>query len=114
MSGRFSSLAPLYAILLFLSPVLHAQMPTMESPAISEADRTIQICGKMSTIAIQALYERDAGRPARYFEQDGQKEAEVANAIIEKIYAEPAIRSPKRADIYARAYCNEQLWQARQ
>ena len=104
----------LWASLVFISFSSYGQVSATNTQEMSATDRMIQTCGKMSTVAIQALYERDAGRPARYFEKDGLKEADVANAIIEKIYAEPAIRSPKRADIFARAYCNEHLWQAPQ
>ncbi len=68
-----------------------------------------KLCGEMSTVAIQALYDRDKGRPMKLATDDRNIATQITNALIQKVYAEPAIASPKRADAFGRAFCNEQL-----
>jgi hypothetical protein len=68
-----------------------------------------RLCGEMVTVAIQALYDRDRGRPMKRYDDDGTPGPRIANGIIGKVYAEPAIASPKRAETFGRGYCMEQL-----
>lgn len=77
-------------------------------PAHPEAWK-YRLCGEMSTVAIQALYDRDRQRPIRRYEEDGTPGPRIANEIVAKVYAEPGIASPKRAESFGRAYCMEQL-----
>jgi hypothetical protein len=68
-----------------------------------------KLCSQMTTVAIQALYDRDKGRPMKIAADDGELVTHIANTVIQKVYAEPAISSPKRANTFGRAFCNEQL-----
>jgi hypothetical protein len=68
-----------------------------------------RLCSEMSSVALQALHDRDKGRPPRAYPEDGGPGGRIANAIVRKVYEEPAISSPKRAETFGRAYCNEQL-----
>lgn len=68
-----------------------------------------KLCGEMATVAIQAVHDRDKGRPAKQYPEDGSPGPRIANEIIRKVYQEPSIASPKRAETFGRAYCNEQL-----
>jgi len=69
-----------------------------------------RLCTEMTTVAIQALHNRERNLPPRVYADDGSLGARMANAIVEKIYAEQSIDSPKRAEAVARSYCSEQLW----
>lgn len=69
----------------------------------------IRLCSRVRDIAMQAFYERDRGRPMKQFEEDGSNGPRITNAIIRRIYAEPQISSPKKADAFARATCNEMM-----
>lgn len=82
--------------------------PANIDPAAPDAWK-YRLCGAMSTVAIQALHDRDKGLPPRLHDEDGTPGPRIANAIIHKVYDEPGIASPKRADTFGRAYCNEQL-----
>ena len=69
----------------------------------------IRLCGRVRDIALQALYERDRGNPMKQYQEDGSNGPRITNAIIRQIYAEPQISSPKKADAFARATCNEMM-----
>jgi hypothetical protein len=68
-----------------------------------------RFCQRMTDIALQALYDRDQGRPAKTFPEDGSDSARIGNGLVRKIYEEPGISSPKRAMAVGRGYCLEQL-----
>lgn len=68
-----------------------------------------KLCGQMSDVAMRALNDRDKGRPTKQYDEDGTPGPRIANEIIRKVYAEPGISSPKRADAFGRGYCMEQL-----
>lgn len=72
-----------------------------------------RLCAEMTTVAIQALHDRDRGQPQRTYTDDGGPEPRIANAIVDKVYNEPAITSPKRAEAISRGYCNEMLQEPR-
>jgi hypothetical protein len=80
--------------------------PGVIDPAHPEAAK-YTLCSAMSTVAIQALHDRDRGRPMKEYADDGGPGPQIANAIIRKVYAEPGISSPKRAETFGRAYCME-------
>lgn len=68
----------------------------------------IKLCSRMSDVALQALGDRDKGSPMKLYEEDGEQ-AQLANAIIRQIYAEPQVSSPKKAMVFGRGKCNEFL-----
>lgn len=82
-------------------------------PAVVDPDSPdawkYRLCAEMTTVAVQALHNRDKGQPPQHYADDGGPGPRIANAIVEKVYAEPAITSPKRAEAIGRAYCNEML-----
>lgn len=82
-------------------------------PAVVDPDSPdawkYRLCAEMTTVAVQAMHERDKGLPARVYGDDGGPGPRIANAIVEKVYAEPSISSPRRAEAIGRAYCNELL-----
>lgn len=103
-----------------LLPILLLWLPTGVAlahghPAVVDSGQPdawrYRLCAEMSSVAIQALHNRDRGLPPRLYAEDGGPGPRIANAIVEKVYAEPAITSPKRAEAVGRSYCNEQLWQ---
>lgn len=103
---------PLTGLFLLLSSSLsaaHGHAATID-PQNPDAWR-YRLCNEMSGVAVQALHDRDAGRPMRRYAEDGGPGPVIANALVERVYAEPAISSPKRADAVGRTYCNEQLQQ---
>lgn len=82
--------------------------PGAIDPAHPEAWK-YKLCGEMSSVAIQALHDRDRGRAMKRYDDDGSLPPRLANAIIGKVYDEPGIASPKRAETFGRAYCMEHL-----
>lgn len=68
-----------------------------------------KLCGQMADVAMRAVHDRDKGLPMKQYPDDGGPGPRIANEIIRKVYQEPAIASPKRAETFGRAYCNEQL-----
>ncbi len=69
----------------------------------------IRLCARIRDMAMQSFYDRDRGRPIKLFSEDGSNGPRIANAIIRRIYEEPQISSPKKADAFARATCNEMM-----
>ena len=67
----------------------------------------IRFCERVRDHAMQAFYSRERGRPMTLFTEDGGAGARISNEIIRHIYAEPQISSPKKADAFGRARCNE-------
>lgn len=68
-----------------------------------------RLCAEMTSVAVAAVQARDKGAPMKHFAADGGPGPRLANAIVAKVYSEPAISSPKRAEAYARSYCNQSL-----
>ena len=68
-----------------------------------------RLCGEMATVAIQALHDRDRGRPMKTFPDDGSPAARIANDIARRVFEEPQISSPKKAESFGRGYCMERL-----
>lgn len=85
----------------------HDHMPAIDDSQ-PEAAR-IRMCSRMADVALQALNERDKGLPMRQYQEDGGDEPRLANQIIQAVYAEPQVSSPKKARTFGRAKCNEFL-----
>lgn len=85
--------------------------PHAHPPAIDENDPDawkIKLCNRISDVALQALADRDKGRPMKLYEEDGD-EARLANQVTRRIFAEPQVTSPKKAMVFGRGACNEYL-----
>lgn len=68
----------------------------------------VRLCNAVVDAALQALTDRDKGRPMRSFAGDDLK-AKLQNEVTQHVFAEPQIRSQKFAMGYARSRCNEIL-----
>jgi len=82
------------------SAALGSDMPEVEK---------IRFCERIRDHALQALYSRDQGRPMKLIAEDGSAGARISNHITRRIYAEPQIDSPRQADVFGRATCNEMM-----
>ena len=69
----------------------------------------IRFCERVRDFALQSYYDREKGRPAKVFVEDGSDGPRITNAIIKRIYDEPQISSPKKAEAFGRATCNEMM-----
>ena len=69
----------------------------------------MRFCERVRDHALQTFYNRDKGRPMKLFDEDGSDGARITNHIIRRIYAEPQISSPKKAEVFGRAICNEMM-----
>ncbi len=69
----------------------------------------IRFCERVRDHALQAFYNRERGQPMKLFEEDGSSGARITNLIIRRIYEEPQISSPKKAETFGRATCNEMM-----
>jgi hypothetical protein len=69
----------------------------------------MRFCERVRDHALQAFYNRDRGRPMRLFEEDGSDGPRITNVIIKRIYEEPQISSPRKAEAFGRATCNEMM-----
>ncbi|UCV18025.1 hypothetical protein [Ferribacterium limneticum] len=69
----------------------------------------IRFCERVRDHALQAFYNRDKGRLMKLFDEDGSDGARITNHIIRRIYEEPQISSPKKAETFGRATCNEMM-----
>jgi hypothetical protein len=69
----------------------------------------IRFCERVRDHALQAYYDRERGRPMKVFVEDGSDGARITNVIVKRIYEEPQISSPKKAETFGRATCNEMM-----
>ncbi len=69
----------------------------------------IRFCERVRDFALQAFFDRENGRPMKVFLEDGSSGARITNHIIKRIYEEPQISSPKKAESFGRATCNEMM-----
>lgn len=69
----------------------------------------IRFCERVRDHALQAFYNRERGQPMKLFVEDGGDGARITNHIIRRIYEEPQISSPKKAEAFGRATCNEMM-----
>ena len=101
--------ALLFIFLVLSASVVQAHDPM---PAIDDSHpdaARIKLCSRMADVALQALNDRDKGRPMKTYQEDGADEPKLANEIIQAVYGEPQISSPKKALTFGRARCNEFL-----
>ena len=82
--------------------------PVAVDDSMPDAQR-IRFCERVRDHALQAFYNRDKGRPMKLFDEDGSDGARITNHIIRRIYEEPQISSPKKAETFGRATCNEMM-----
>jgi hypothetical protein len=85
----------------------HDHMPVIDD-SHPDAPR-IRLCSRMVDVALQALNDRDKGRPMKLYQEDGSNEPKIANEIARAVFEEPQISSPKKAISFGRARCNELL-----
>ncbi len=69
----------------------------------------VRFCERVRDHALQAFYSRDKGRPMKLFDEDASDGARITNVVIRRIYEEPQISSPKKAETFGRATCNEMM-----
>ena len=85
----------------------HAQAGKIDD-SMPDAQK-IRFCERVRDFALQAFYDRDKGRPMKVFVEDGSDGARITNFVIKRIYEEPQISSPKKAETFGRATCNEMM-----
>ncbi|MBK7901332.1 MAG: hypothetical protein KA603_08925 [Azonexus sp.] len=76
--------------------------------SLPDAER-IRFCQRVRDFAMVAFGDRERGRPMKLFAEDGSPGPRVTNAIVRRIYEEPQIDSPKKAEAFSRATCNEMM-----
>ena len=69
----------------------------------------IRFCERVRDFALQAFYDRERGRPMKHFNEDGSDGPRITNLIVKRIYEEAQISSPKKAEAFGRASCNEMM-----
>ena len=69
----------------------------------------IRYCERIRDHALQTYYNRERGQPIKLFSEEGSNSARITNVIIKRIYADPQISSPKKAEEFGRAKCNEMM-----
>lgn len=99
-----AALIALVGLCLPLSALAHGHGAGPQEPGSQAA-----VCERMVDVAVQAVADRDKGKPMRVYAPDGTQAPGIANQIVEAVYAEPAISSPKRAAPFGRVRCQE-LW----
>lgn len=100
---------PLLLVSLLLSAGAQAHgHPVPVDDSMPDAQK-IRFCERVRDHALQAFYNRDRGRPMKLFDEDGSDGSRITNAIIKRIYEEPQISSPKKAEAFGRATCNEMM-----
>jgi len=95
------------AILLAAGAQGHAH-PIPVDDTMPDAER-MRFCQRVRDFALQAFYDREKGRPMKVFEEDGSPGPRITNHVIRRVYAEPQISSPKKAEVFGRATCNEMM-----
>jgi hypothetical protein len=68
----------------------------------------VRLCNEIVDTALQALADRDKGRPMKAWAGDDLR-TRLQNEVTQHVFAEPQIRSQKFAMGYARSRCNEVL-----
>ena len=95
------------ALMLSAQALAHANAVKVDD-SMPDAQR-IRFCERVRDFALQALYDRDKGRPMKLFQEDGSDGPRITNHIVRRIYEEPQISSPKKAEAFGRATCNEMM-----
>ncbi len=97
----------LLGLLLSSGAVAHGH-PAPIDDSMPDAQK-MRFCERVRDHALQAFYNRDRGRPMKLFDEDGSDGPRITNVIIKRIYEEPQISSPKKAEAFGRATCNEMM-----
>ena len=105
MMKQFSLL--LLAMLTSGAPLAHGHSAPVDA-SMPDAQK-IRFCERVRDHALQAFYNRERGRPMKLFDEDGGDGPRITNIIIKRIYEEPQISSPKKAETFGRATCNEMM-----
>ena len=101
----------LFCLLLLCSSLVLAHgHPVAMADDHPDAPR-LKLCNRAEDVALQALGDRDKGRPLRPLPAE-EAHAAFLQALARQVYEEPQIRSPKFAQSMARGRCNE-YWEAR-
>ena len=74
--------------------------------SVPDAEK-IRFCERVRDQALQAFYNRERGRPMKLYDEDGSNGTRVTNIVIRRIYEEPQISSPRKAETFGRGTCNE-------
>ena len=96
-----------FSLLIFTLLVLNGQVIAADS-GMSDVQK-VRFCERIRDHALQTYYNRERGQPIKLFAEDGSDGARITNTIIKKIYAEPQISTPKKAEDFGRAKCNEMM-----
>ena len=101
---------PLTAAILLLAagPVLPHGGAAKVDDSMPDAQK-IRFCERVRDFALQAYYDRERGRPMKVFVEDGSDGPRITNVVIRRIYEEPQISSPKKAEAFGRGTCNEMM-----
>lgn len=99
----------LLTTLLLASPNLWAHGHAGQVDDAMPDAQKIRFCERVRDFALQAFFDRDKGRPMKLFAEDGSNGPRITNVIIRRIYEEPQISSPKKAEAFGRATCNEMM-----
>lgn len=99
----------LIAVLLLASQNLWAHAHAGAIPDDMPDAQKMRFCERVRDFALQAYYDREKGRPMKHFDEDGSHGPRITNHIIRRIYDEPQIGSPKKAEAFGRATCNEMM-----
>lgn len=93
--------------------MLIAAQASLATPAANEEElsdtQKMRFCERVRDHALQAFYNRERGQPMKLFEEDGGDGARITNHVIKRVYEEPQISSPRRAETFGRATCNEMM-----
>lgn len=96
-----------FSLLIFTLFVAHGHLAAADE-TMPDAQK-IRFCERVRDHALQTYYNRERGQPIKLFAEDGSAGARITNVIVKRIYAEPQISSPKKAEEFGRAKCNEMM-----
>lgn len=97
------------AVLLILSGAAWGHGHPANVAADSPDAWKYKLCGEMVAVSLQALHDRDKGLSMRRYADDGSPGPVIANAVAQRVFEEPQISSPKKAETFGRAFCMERL-----
>jgi hypothetical protein len=96
-----------FSLLIFMLLLANGQLVAADE-SMSDAQK-IRFCERVRDHALQTYYNRERGQPIKLFSEDGSDGARITNVIVKRIYAEPQISTPKKAEDFGRAKCNEMM-----
>ena len=96
-----------FGLLIFTLFVVHGHVAAADE-GMPNAQK-IRYCERIRDHSLQTYYNRERGQPMKLFSEEGSDSARITNVIIKRIYADPQISSPKQAEEFGRAKCNEMM-----